>query len=53
MPDDPDPPPILIGLRDRALIAVMVYSFARVNAALGMKVEDYYAEGRQGVVPPA
>lgn len=38
----------LIGLRDRALIAVMVYSFARVSAALGMKVEDYYTEGRRG-----
>ena len=38
----------LIGLRDRALIAVMVYSFARVGAALGMKVEDYYTEGRRG-----
>ena len=37
----------LIGLRDRALIAVMVYSFARVCAALGMKVEDYYTEGRR------
>ena len=37
----------LIGLRDRALIAVMVYSFARVTAALGMKVEDYYTEGRR------
>ena len=33
----PDPArPILIGLRDRALIAVMVYSFARVSAALAM-----------------
>jgi site-specific recombinase XerD len=40
-------PPYLIGLRDRALIAVMVYSFARVSAALGMKVEDYYTEGRR------
>ena len=39
--------PDLIGLRDRALIAVMVYSFARVGAALGMKVEDYYTEGRK------
>jgi integrase/recombinase XerD len=29
------------------LIAVMVYSFARVGAALGMKVEDYYTEGRK------
>ena len=46
-------PPSLIGLRDRALIGVMVYSFARVTAALGMKVEDYYTEGRRGTVPPA
>lgn len=36
------------GLRDRALIAVMVYSFARVGATLAMKVEDYYSEGRRG-----
>ena len=44
----PDPArPILIGLRDRALIAVMVYSFARVSAALAMKVEDYFTEGRR------
>jgi integrase len=34
-------------LRDRALIAVMVYSFARVSAALGMRVEDYDLEGRR------
>jgi integrase/recombinase XerD len=37
----------LIGLRDRALIGVMVYPFARVGAALGMRVEDYYLEGRR------
>jgi integrase/recombinase XerD len=37
-------PPSLVGLRDRALIAVIVFSFARVTAALGMKVEDYYTE---------
>ena len=30
------------GLRDRALIALMVYSFTRIGAALGMKVEDVY-----------
>ena len=36
----------LIGLRDRALIAVMVYSFARIGATLAMRVEDYYTEGR-------
>jgi integrase/recombinase XerD len=30
----------LIGLRDRALIGVMVYSFARVGAAVTMRVGD-------------
>jgi site-specific recombinase XerD len=30
----------LVGLRDRALIAVMVYSFARISAAVGMNLED-------------
>ncbi len=37
----------IIGLRDRALIGVMVYSFARVGATIGMKVEDYYQNGRR------
>ena len=35
------------GLRDRALIAVMVYSFARVSAVAGMNVEDYYPDGKR------
>ena len=35
------------GLRDRALIALMVYSFARVGAALGMRVEDVYMQSRR------
>src|SRR6202049_1295351 len=35
------------GLRDRALIALMVYSFARVGAALSMKVEDVYTQSRR------
>jgi integrase len=34
----------LIGLRDRALIALMGYTFARVGAAIAMKVEDYYVD---------
>jgi site-specific recombinase XerD len=37
----------LIGLRDRALIALMCYSFARVSAAVTMKVEDYYQQGKR------
>ena len=35
------------GLRDRALIGVMVYSFARVGAVVGMNVEDYFQQGRR------
>jgi integrase/recombinase XerD len=38
---------LLIGLRDRALIGVMVYSFARINAVLSMKVGDYYQVGKR------
>ena len=34
------------GLRDRALLAVMVYSFARVSAVVGRRVEDYYPAGQ-------
>lgn len=37
----------VIGLRDRALIGVMVYSFARVSATVAMKVEDFYAERKR------
>ncbi len=36
-----------IGLRDRALIALMVYSFARVGAALAMRVEDVFVQNRR------
>ena len=35
------------GLRDRALLAVMVYSFARVSAVVGMNIEDYYQQGKR------
>lgn len=32
----------VVGLRDRALIALLTYTFARVSAGVGMKVEDYF-----------
>jgi integrase len=35
------------GLRDRALIGLMVYSFVRIGAALGMAVEDVYTQSRR------
>jgi site-specific recombinase XerD len=37
----------VVGLRDRALIGAMVYSFARVSAVVQMKVKDYYANGKR------
>jgi integrase/recombinase XerD len=40
----------LLGLRDRALVALMGYTFARVGAAVQMKVEDYYIQKRRGWV---
>jgi site-specific recombinase XerD len=36
-----------MGLRDRALIGLMVYTFARVGAVLRMRVEDVYVQGRR------
>jgi site-specific recombinase XerD len=47
-PDGSEPElPHLVGLRDRALIAVMTYGLARVGAVLGMRVEDYYPQGKR------
>jgi len=37
----------VVGLRDRALIGAMVYSFARVSAIVNMKVRDYYPSGKR------
>jgi site-specific recombinase XerD len=34
----------IVGLPDRALIGLLIYSFARVPAALHIKVEDYYGK---------
>jgi integrase/recombinase XerD len=45
--EEPAREPTISELRDRALIAVMVFSFARVSAALAMKVEDYYPQGKR------
>jgi len=40
----------VVGLRDRALIAIMIYTFGRVGAVINMRVEDYYTQGRRGWV---
>ena len=35
----------VVGLRDRAFLGVLVYSFARVGAAVSLRVADYYTQG--------
>jgi integrase len=37
----------LAGLRDRALIGTLLYTFARVGAATAMRVGDYYPVGKR------
>lgn len=37
----------VIGMRDRALIGLMVFSFARISAVLGMQMSAYYQNGRR------
>jgi site-specific recombinase XerD len=38
----------IIGLRDRAIIGLMCYTFARVSAVVHLRVEDYYENGKRG-----
>ena len=45
MPIDSIPTETVRDLRDRALIATLTYSFARIMAALRMKVEDLRPQG--------
>ena len=42
--------PNLIGLRDRALIGLMTYSFARIGAVTKMTVSDYFVQGKRNWV---
>jgi integrase/recombinase XerD len=37
----------VVGLRDRAIIGLMCYTFARVSAAVNLRVEDYYLVGKR------
>ena len=39
---------VLAGPRDRALLSVMPYSFARVSAVLGMRRQDYFGQASRG-----
>ncbi len=37
----------VVGLRDRAVIAMMTYTFARIGAVVAMNVEDYFPQGKR------
>jgi integrase/recombinase XerD len=37
----------VVGLRDRAIIGVMTYTFARVGAVIALNVEDYYSQKKR------
>jgi site-specific recombinase XerD len=37
----------VVGLRDRALISIMTFAFARIGAVVTMRVEDYYPQGKR------
>ncbi len=44
---DSIPSETITGLRDRALIGLLVYTFARIGAAVAMNVEDIYSQNRR------
>lgn len=35
------------GMRDRALLGTLAYTFARIGAVVNLKVEDYYPSGKR------
>lgn len=37
----------IVGLRDRAIIGAMCFTFARVSAMVHMRVDDYYQNGKR------
>ena len=37
----------VVGLRDRGVIGVMVYTFARIHAVLSLRIHDYFPQGKR------
>ena len=40
----------LVGLRDRALLAVMAYTFARIGAVVSLTPQDYLQVGKRSLI---
>jgi hypothetical protein len=41
----------IVGLRDRATIAVMTYTFARAGAVVALAIEDYFPQKKRWWLP--
>src|ERR1700757_241679 len=39
-----------VGLRDRALLGTLAYTFARIGAVVNLKVEDYFQTGKRSLI---
>lgn len=39
-----------VGLRDRALLATLAYTFARIGAVVSLTVEDYFEAGKRSLI---
>lgn len=42
----------VVGLRDRAIVAVMAYTFARVGVLVALSVEDYSTKKTASSIAP-
>src|SRR3984885_11383598 len=39
-----------VGLRDRALLGTLAYTFARIGAVVNLKVDDYFQNGKRSMI---
>jgi integrase/recombinase XerD len=39
-----------VGLRDRALLGTLAYTFARIGAVVNLKVDDYFQTGKRSMI---
>jgi site-specific recombinase XerD len=40
----------VVGHRDKALLATLAYTFARIGAVVNLKVEDYFQTGKRSLI---
>ena len=41
---------MLVRSRDKALLATLAYTFARIGAVVNLKVEDYFQAGKRSLI---